>query len=45
MSDDQFLKNADFSLSSLLLVVPFSSVNMERLNDGNVELSRLLVVV
>ena len=31
-------------LSSLLMVVQSSSVNMERLKDGNIELCRLFVV-
>ena len=34
-----------FFLTSLLLVVPSSSVTMERLKDGNVELCKMLVVI
>ena len=32
-------------MSSLLIIVPPSSVNMERLKDGNVELCRLFAVI
>ena len=45
MPELEFFLIQNLSLSSLLMVAPSFSVDMERLKDGNVELSGLFAVI